>query len=53
MAHKTNLAIDALLNMPFMFRIEAMLQSLYAFFVHILKKYLKFVKLVATLATKG
>jgi len=38
--------------MPFMFHIETMLQSLYAFFVHILKKYFEFVKLVETLATK-
>jgi hypothetical protein len=53
MAHQINLAISALSNMPFMFCIEAMLQSLYAFFVHILKKYLEFVKLVETLATKG
>jgi hypothetical protein len=53
MAHQTNLTIVALSNMPFMFHSEAMLQSLYAFFVHILKKYLEFAKLVETLATKG
>jgi hypothetical protein len=39
--------------MLLVFRIKAMLQSLYAFFVHSLKKYLKFVKLVETLAIKG
>jgi hypothetical protein len=53
MAHQTNLVIAALLKMPLVSHIKAMLQSLYAFFVHSLKKYLDFVKLADTLVTKG
>jgi hypothetical protein len=53
MAHQTNLAIVVLLKMPLMSHNEAMLQSLYAFFIHSPKKYLEFVKLVKTLAIKG
>jgi hypothetical protein len=53
MAHQTNLTIITLLKMPFVFHIEAMLYSLYAFFVHSLKKYLEFVKLAKTFATIG
>ncbi len=40
MAHRTNLAIDVLSKMYFVCRIEAILQSLYAFFVHNLKNIL-------------
>ncbi len=53
MVHRTNLAIVVFSKMPIMSHIETMLQSLYTFFVHSPKKFLEFVKLVETLATKG
>jgi hypothetical protein len=53
MAHQTNLIVLVLSKMNLVTNIESMLQSLYAFFSHNPKKFLKFFNLVKTLETKG
>ncbi len=52
LAHQTNLAL-VLSKLPLVFRIKSMLQFLYSFFAHNLKKFLQFTKFVKTLETKG
>jgi hypothetical protein len=44
-AHKTNLIIITLLDVMLAHRLELLLQSFYAFFVHSLKKFVEFQKL--------
>jgi hypothetical protein len=41
-AHKTNLVVITLSNVPLVHRFELLLQSLYAFFAHSLKNLLNF-----------
>jgi hypothetical protein len=41
-AHKTNLAMIILSNLPFVHQLEGVLQNLYVFFTHSLKKFLEF-----------
>ncbi len=44
-AHKTNLTVITLCNLEFLHKLEAVLQNLYAFFVHNPKKFFEFQKL--------
>jgi nucleoside permease NupC len=44
-AHKTSLAMIILSNLPFVHQLEGVLQNLYVFFTHSLKKFLEFQKL--------
>jgi hypothetical protein len=53
MAHQTNLIVLVLSKMNLVANIENMLQSLFAFFSHNPKNFLKFFNLVKTLETKG
>ncbi len=53
MVHRTNLAIQTLLNLSLVFHIEGLLQYLYVFFIHNLKRHLEFTKLVEIKETKG
>jgi hypothetical protein len=52
-AHKTNLAVIILSNVLLVHRLELLIQSLYAFFAHSPKKFVKFQKLAKLLQTKG
>ncbi len=51
--HKMNLAMIILSNLPLVHRLEGVLQSLFVFFVHSLKKFLDFHKLANLINTKG
>jgi len=53
MAHQTNLIVLVFSKMNLVANIESMLQSLYAFFSHNPKKFLKFFNPAKTLETKG
>jgi hypothetical protein len=52
-AHKTNLAMITLFNLPFVHQLEGVLQNLYVFFTHSLKKFLEFHKLAKLINTKS
>jgi hypothetical protein len=52
-AHRTNLAVEALSNLPMVSRIEEMLASLYVFFAHSPKRHLEFIKLAEVMQSKG
>jgi hypothetical protein len=52
MVHMTNIIVVVLSELPLVFHIEFMLHSLYSFFAHNLKKFLKFTKLAKKLETK-
>ena len=52
-AHRTNLAVQTLSDLPVVGRIEDMLQTLYAFFAHSPKRHLEFVKLAELMQAKG
>jgi len=52
MVHMTNITIVVLSKLPLVSRIEFMLHSLYSFFAHNLKKFLKFTKLAKKLENK-
>jgi hypothetical protein len=52
MVHETNITFVVLSKLRLVFHIEFMLHSLYSFFAHNLKKFLKFSKPVKTLETK-
>ena len=49
----TNLAVEALNDLLIVARIEEMLGSLYAFFVHSPKRHLEFVKLAKVMQSEG
>jgi hypothetical protein len=51
-SHHTNLIVQTLSRLPFVFRIESLLQSLYMFFLHSPKKHIKFTNLAQLLHTK-
>jgi hypothetical protein len=53
MVEQMNLAIIVLLKLPLVFHIEAIFQSLYAFFVHNHKNCLEFFKVAKTLASNS
>jgi hypothetical protein len=50
---KTNLAMITLFDLEFVHRLEVVLENLYAFFVHKLKKFLEFQELIDLINTKG
>jgi hypothetical protein len=52
-AHRTNLAVEALSNLPMVSQIEEMLASLYVFFAHSPKRHLEFTKLAEVMQSKG
>jgi hypothetical protein len=52
-AHKTNLAMIILFDLPLVHQLEGVLQSLYVSFIHNLKKFLEFQKLANLINTKG
>jgi hypothetical protein len=52
MVHKINITVVVLSKLPLVSHTEFMLHSLYSFFAHNLKKFLKFTKLAKTLETK-
>jgi hypothetical protein len=51
--HKTNFIVITLLNVPMVHWLKLLLQSLYVFFAHSLKKFAKFQKFTNLLQTKG
>ncbi len=52
-AHRTNMTVITLSNVSLMHQLEDILQSMYVFFSHSLKKFAKFQKLVDLFNTKG
>lgn len=52
MAHKTNLAIQTLLHLQMVIRLEGFIYTLYNYFSNNLKKHLEFTKLVELMETK-
>jgi hypothetical protein len=53
MAHRTNLAVEPLSNLPLVAKLESLCQAMYAYFSHSPKKHLEFQKLVDVVETKG
>jgi hypothetical protein len=53
MAHRTNIAMQTLSNLPLVFCIENLLQYLYGYFNHSPKKHFEFTKLTKVMETKG
>jgi len=51
MAHRTNLAMQTLLNLHLVMYLENLLQTLHRYFSHSLKKHLKFRKFIEILET--
>ncbi len=49
MAHHCNLIVQALSNLPFATKIDALLASMYMYFVHFLKRHLEHTKLIENL----
>jgi hypothetical protein len=52
-AHKMNLAMIILSDLPFVHRLEGVLQNLYVFFTHSRKKFVEFQKLANLINTKN
>jgi hypothetical protein len=52
-AHMTNVDVETLSSLHVVLWIEAMLASLYSYFVHSIKQHLEFVKLVEVMQSKG
>jgi len=52
MAHKTNLVVQALLDLPMVVKLEEFLQSLYFYFSSSLKQHLEFIKLLEIVENK-
>ncbi len=53
MSHHTNLIVQTLSHLDFVFRMKSLLQSLYMFFSHSPKRHIKFTKLIQLLHTIG
>ncbi len=53
MAHKTNLDVQALLNLPMVVKLEELLQSLSSYFSNSPQWHLEFTKLVKIVETRG
>jgi hypothetical protein len=51
MAHQTNLAVQVLLNLPMVAKLENLLQSLYFYFSSSFERHLEFTKLVKIVET--
>jgi len=51
MAHRTNLAIQVLSNLPVVVKLENLLQSLYSYFSNSSERHLEFSKLVEIVET--
>jgi len=52
-AHKTNLAIQILLHLQMIIRLEGLIYTLYNYFSNSLKRHLEFTKLVKLMETKS
>jgi hypothetical protein len=52
-AHRTNLAVEALSNLPMVQRLESLCKSLHSYFSASPKRHLEFTKLVEVVETKG
>jgi len=53
MAHRTNLAVEPLSNLPLVAKVEELCQSMYAYFSHSPKRHLEFQKLADLVETEG
>jgi hypothetical protein len=53
MTHHINLVVQTLSRLPWVVWLESLLQCLYFYFAHSLKKRLKFTKILELVATKG
>jgi hypothetical protein len=53
MSHRTNLAVQALSNLPMVTKIESLLQSLHSYFTSSPKRHLEFTKLAEIVETSG
>jgi hypothetical protein len=53
MAHRTNLAVEPLSNLPLVSKLEALCHGMYAYFSHNPKRHLKFQKLADVVETEG
>jgi len=51
-AHRTNMVVITLLNVPLLHQLEGILQNIYVFYPHNLKKFVEFQKLANLLNTK-
>jgi hypothetical protein len=53
MSHRTNLVVQALSNLPLVFKIETLLQALHLYFISFPKGHLKNTKLAEIMETSG
>ena len=53
MAHRTNLAVQALSNLPVVAKIEALCQAMFSYFSHSPKRHLQFQRLTELVETEG
>jgi hypothetical protein len=53
MAHRTNLVVEPLSNLPVVSKLETLRQALYSYFIMSSKKHLKFQKLINIVETEG
>jgi hypothetical protein len=53
MAHRTNLAIEPLSNLPLVNKIESLCKSMHSYFLHSPKRHLEFTKLAEIVETEG
>jgi hypothetical protein len=53
MAHRTNLAVEPLSNLPLVSKIESLCKSMHSYFSHSPKRHLEFTKLAEIMETEG
>jgi hypothetical protein len=53
MAHKTNLVVEPLSNLPVVSKIESLCKNIHNYFSHLPKRHLEFTKLAEIVETEG